>query len=82
MEHCAVSIEILNGDTIATGQQWVKLCVNGRLTDLILHVDPKHLEHSKTQLTHIAEEMYRHGFFDGTKETKFKIRSALGIDKE
>lgn len=79
MDHCAVRIEILKGDTTPNGQQWVKICVNGRLTDLIMYIEPIHSDHSIKQLEHIASEMYRWGFFDGAKETKTAIRSALGI---
>ena len=72
-------IEIIEGEVIADGQQWLRLCVNGRLTDLVIHVDPLHRDHAKKQLEHIASQMYQWGFCDGGCEAKAAIRSALDI---
>ncbi|WP_417459106.1 hypothetical protein [Kordiimonas sp.] len=72
-------IEIIVGEVIPNGQQWLKLCVNGRLTDLIMHVDPKNLATAQQQLEHVASQMYQWGFFDGARDAKVKVRSALDI---
>lgn len=72
-------IEIIVGPTNTTGLQPLKLCVNGRLTDSVIHVQPEQVGPAQRQLIDVARGMYQLGFIDGQRELQSTLREALGL---